>query len=188
MIFIVEGADGGGKTTLVKELQKQTNYKTYKEDISFQQRQDVIYDGYNHYKKEIEKLKDNTIIDRFFVGEFVLPHVHRQKDNRSPLNIEQIIRLASRLRDKLNTSVVYITSVPTIKFAKEVFDKRGEDVAKIEDIEYMNSLYESAAYALKLAGFQSVKYEPHKWKTTDDYVYALFKDLTNLGILSNISY
>ena len=163
MIIVVEGSDGGGKSTLVKALSEKLGYSTYKESISYKDRQSDTYDGFIHYGQEMlkhkDESKDNLIIDRFFTGEFVCPHVYRYKDKRKPLTLSEIGTLAL-IMSKLSP-IAFVTCVPSVEFAKNVFKERGEDVARAEDVDYLNNLYTSVAVYLKSLGFKSFIYSPN---------------------------
>lgn len=185
--IVVEGSDGGGKSTLVNELHKQTGLTIYKESLSYADRQSETYNGFDHYVLEILKVAAQNkprgvIIDRFFSGEFVLPIVHRAKDKRSPLTLQEIGKLATLMNEQFS-SVVYITCVPSEEFAKNVFDTRGEDVAKIEDVKYLNAMYKSVGFYLSQFGV-SIEYHPQDY--IDDVSLAVHEILITADLHSVI--
>lgn len=186
MILIVDGADGAGKSTLAQGLSEYLKCKIYKESVSYKDRQKKDYDGKEHYLKETYGMMNSLtpgsdiIIDRFFIGEFVCPTVYRDEDKRNPLTLRQVSFFAELLSKKHN--VGFITCIPSREFAEEAYVTRGEDVATISDLVYLNNLYSAAGYHLEKEGYSSFVYRPDEW--VDDTKGAVIAIASKFGILT----
>lgn len=82
MRIIIEGADGTGKTTLVKKLAK-----TYSLDSLNINRYDP--NNFNFYLETLKKTK--VVFDRHFVGEMIYPEVFNRKGNLNEEDFEWLI-------------------------------------------------------------------------------------------------
>lgn len=133
--IIIEGCDGNGKSSLVEWISKTYDYKLYKEQMMYKDRLAVSYNGYFYYKDLVKNLPNSSVIDRFHIGEAVNPIV--RKDGRNPLTLSQIHEIEKEIKNQ----TLLITCITDIEVVKKTFETRGEDVAKIEDIKYLNYLY-----------------------------------------------
>lgn len=133
--IICEGSDGAGKSSLVEWICKTYHYKFYKEQMMYKDRLSVSYNGYFYYKDLVKKLPENIVIDRFHIGEAVNPIV--RKDGRNPLTLNQI----HEIEKPIKVQTLLITCITDEDVVADTFKTRGEDVAKIEDIKYLNYLY-----------------------------------------------
>jgi thymidylate kinase len=82
MRIIVEGADGTGKTTLVKELAKKYNL----DSLNINR-----YDpnNFNFYLETLKKT--NVIFDRHFIGEMIYPSIFNRKGNLKRKDFEWLL-------------------------------------------------------------------------------------------------
>jgi thymidylate kinase len=133
--IICEGCDGNGKSSLVEWISKTYGYKLYKEQMMYKDRLASNYNGYFYYKDLVKNLPNNSVIDRFHIGEAVNPII--RKDGRNPLTMDQIISIEEEIKNQ----TFLITCITEEEVVKKTFETRGEDVAKIEDIKYLNYLY-----------------------------------------------
>ena len=133
--IIIEGCDGNGKSSLVEWISKTYDYKLYKEQMMYKDRLAANYNGYFYYKDLVKNLPKNSVIDRFHIGEAVNPII--RKDGRNPLTLSQIHEIEKEIKNQ----TLLITCITDIEVVKKTFETRGEDVAKIEDIKYLNYLY-----------------------------------------------
>ena len=133
--IIVEGADLNGKSSIVDWINRTYNYQIYKEDMPYKSRLNADYNGYLYYKKLVENLPDQSVIDRFHIGEAVNPIV--RKDGRNPLTWDEIISIEKNIRNQ----TLLITCITDQETIKNNFLTRGEEIAKLEDFKYLNYLY-----------------------------------------------
>ena len=141
MLIIVEGADGSGKTTLVKEISKKFNFEYYKESLTYAQRLSSDYDGYKHYFELLEMLRfssKNYVCDRLHLGDFVNPLIY--KDGRDPLTFEQIEQIEFGIKE----NAILIGAIADKNFIRDSLSIRGDDIAEPQNIKYMNYLYKLA--------------------------------------------
>jgi adenylate kinase family enzyme len=141
VLIIVEGADGSGKTTLVKEISKKFNFEYYKESLTYAQRLSSDYDGYKHYFELLEVLRfsnKNYVCDRLHLGDFVNPLIY--KDGRDPLTFEQIEQIEFGIKE----NAILVGAIADKNFIRDSLSIRGDDVAEPQNIKYMNYLYKLA--------------------------------------------
>jgi len=150
-IFLIEGPDCSGKSTLVDSLlkvDKSINY--YKENLIYRDRLMPEYSGIDHYRREALNLSTQKnksfVLDRFHIGEFVNPII--RKDGRNPLSFADLDHINTIL--SYNHTVILITCIASDAFNEKVFKERGEDVAKLEDFKYLKFLYSLAHNEIKL--------------------------------------
>jgi len=133
--IIVEGADLNGKSSIVDWINRTYNYQIYKEDMPYKSRLNADYNGYLYYKKLVEILPSQSVIDRFHIGEAVNPIV--RKDGRNPLTWSEIISIEENIRHQ----TLLITCITDQETIRDNFMTRGEEIAKLEDFKYLNYLY-----------------------------------------------
>ena len=133
--IIVEGADLNGKSSIVDWINRTYNYQIYKEDMPYKSRLNADYNGYLYYKKLVENLPSQSVIDRFHIGEAVNPIV--RKDGRNPLTWSEIISIEENIRHQ----TLLITCITDQETIRNNFMTRGEEIAKLEDFKYLNYLY-----------------------------------------------
>lgn len=139
MIIIVEGTDGTGKSTLCKKISQHYDIKYFKETLSYEERLSPEYDGFTHYFKLVNMIyhsKEKMVCDRLHLGEFVNPIIY--KDGRKPLTIKEISEIEFPIQDES----ILISTTSNNNFIRNSLTSRGDDVAKIENIDYMKFLYE----------------------------------------------
>ena len=129
MIFILEGIDKCGKTTLANKLKKEFGFKIVKCS-------QPVGAPYVEYMKKLDNLKGDVVFDRFCYGELVYGPIYRGK---SALTAEQVRNIELKLMS-LNTCIIYCHD--EIRRIKVRFVKDGETFAKIEKIAEMAALYQ----------------------------------------------
>ena len=124
MIIIVEGTDKSGKSTLCKHLAEKFNLK------SIHCSKPQTNDPYTEYKEMIEKVEDNTIFDRSFLGEYVYANVWR---GGCKITFDQFNEIERILIKKGILSIVVYAEAP-INTIADRFISEKEEFAKVEEI------------------------------------------------------
>jgi len=125
MLILLEGPDGSGKTTLAKQLAKQTGYKQvcFSYPKSEQEKAEML----SMYEKVI-KSAGNVIIDRCWYSEMVYGPILRKENN---ISFPQMYTL-ERLLAKKGAMIIYCTGDRNTLWERCL--KRGEDyVTDLED-------------------------------------------------------
>lgn len=130
-IFIIEGVDCTGKTTLAKELAKRTGYEIVK-GSSFE----IAKNGANYMFEYMSRLLDreNIIIDRFFHSNWVYSDVY----NYDKMTIEQFSALANKVNHRALLVYLYANPDTIIKRMRE----RGENYVDEKDVEILLQKYQ----------------------------------------------
>ena len=145
MLFIIEGVDGGGKTTLINELIKKFPGVTLKitdrpTDASVGQKDKII----TWYWKIIEavqimnggRMRDNNfILDRFFPSEMVYS-AKRGYDGF----LSQALQTVENKVASLDHMLVYCD--PGLETIHERVNKRGDDYVVSADLDMLHARYE----------------------------------------------
>ena len=147
MIIILEGMNGTGKTMLAKKLAERYNME-YQKDKRIE---DTNKNGFDRYMKLACNIEQNTIQDRFHLGECVYPVL--KKDGREPLTIIEQNQI-ERILDIRKAILIYCTA--SDEFIKNVYQTRGEDFIKLEQITQERELFEHALRSCTL--FRSTYY------------------------------
>ncbi|MBQ6631024.1 MAG: hypothetical protein IJH55_02680, partial [Romboutsia sp.] len=128
MNIILEGPDGIGKSTLAYYIVNKYGFE------------------YNHfpsadYDTHINALyKDNTVFDRFHIGELVYPEIY----SRVPkLNFDEANKIMRAIVDNNDIFIIFITSDTSI--LKERLKERGE-LNYLDEIDQQNELFMKYAY------------------------------------------
>lgn len=132
MIVCLEGADGSGKSTLVKHLQEKYNMKMI--HSSSETKNDMEY--------HINLLKeDNVVLDRANLGEIVYPEVY----GRNPkMTWDNQIDFMNACMDK---GVIYIIFYASdFNTLKERLFKRGDTQQVLENAEKINLVFKTLAH------------------------------------------
>jgi thymidylate kinase len=127
-MIIIEGCDATGKTTLAKELAEKLNFDYFKDGFHRL--------GVKYYLNTAKAKDQNTICDRFHLGEYVYPII--KKDGRIPLTKAQQFLIEKELL--INKSVL-IYCETSKDFIANKFDTRGEDFVVKNDINQIISLF-----------------------------------------------
>jgi thymidylate kinase len=117
MIFIIEGPDGAGKTTLANKLSQQTGYQIiHRVKPETQEDKDEMMKTY----LDVINSGKNCIFDRAWYSEMVYGPIMRDK---SYISIQQMYELERKLT-KRGGLLIYCTDAPNILFDRAV--RRGE--------------------------------------------------------------
>lgn len=169
-IFILEGLDKTGKTTLAKKLCKKFSAKLIKcsQPGKF---------PFIEYVKIIEQLdlNKNYVFDRFYLGERAYGPVYRKND----LKDEEQFYLELLLL-KHEPTLIYCWQYP--ERSRELFVKCGETFTKEADIERLRFLFENAVYKSIL----SKNYYNFRMKNEDELLSQLRSKKKKLVV--NIDY
>ena len=118
MIYIIEGPDGSGKTTLANTISKQTGYPIiHRTQPKSQEEKDAMMAEYLH----IIKTGRNVIFDRCWYSEMVYGRVMRDK---SYIDYPQMYALEKALT-KHGALLIYCTGDKNILWQRAT--SRGED-------------------------------------------------------------
>lgn len=129
MIFILEGVDKCGKTTLANKLRDEFGFKV----IKCSQPEG---DPYVEYLEKLSNIKGDVVFDRFCYGELVYGPVYRGKSALAPWQVRNIeLKLLT-----LNPCVIYCHD--EIRRIKARFKRENETFAKEEHIKEMLTRYE----------------------------------------------
>lgn len=154
MLWILEGYDGTGKTTLAKKIAEKYNadYKHFDASIAKDK------DAFNIFKSIIEEARHKNIVcDRFFYGQFV----YQDEDNRI-LTLNELNWLEQALDNGYTTIVLCETSIASIQWTQYL---RGEE---IEDCRVINE---------RMQKFKDLMPYGHKlYKLGETNVEFLWKD------------
>ena len=131
----IDSSDGSGKSSLADWISKTFDMPIFKEQLAYRDRLNDSYNGYLYYKDLLNNLPDNCVIDRLHIGEAVNPII--RKDGRIPLTLKQIHDIEKPIKSR----TLFITCFTDETVMANTFRTRGEDVAKTEDIKYLNYLY-----------------------------------------------
>lgn len=114
MNVILEGLDAAGKTTLAEKLEKKYGMTTL--HSTAKTRNDL------YYHIDLLDYRENTVFDRFHVGEWVYPEVY---DRPTKLTKEDFNTIEKRIIDNNEMFIVFITSDMDIINKRLI--ERGED-------------------------------------------------------------
>ena len=147
MNIILEGPDGIGKSTLAYYIVNKYGFE------------------YSHfpsadYNTHINALyKDNTVFDRFHIGELVYPEIY----SRVPkLNFDEANKIMRAIVDNNDIFIIFITSDTSI--LKERLKERGE-LNYLDEIDQQNELFIKYAYI-----FQA-------WEYKNFYIVDIAKEI-----------
>lgn len=128
MNIVLEGPDSCGKSTLAKHIVDKYNFE------------------YNHfpsndYETHINALyKDNTVFDRFHIGELVYPEIY----GRVPkLSFDEANKIMRSIVDNNDLFIIFITS--NISILKDRLKERGE-FNYLNEIDQQNELFKKYAW------------------------------------------
>lgn len=131
MLWVLEGYDGTGKTTLAKKIAEKHNaeYKHFDSSISKDK------NAFNIFKGIIEEAKHKNIVcDRFFYGQFVY-----QAENERVLTMNEFNWLEQALDNGYTTLILCKDTVPNIQYTQYT---RGEEIEDVEIISEMMNKFD----------------------------------------------
>lgn len=182
MNIILEGPDACGKTTLASKLKEKYQMNI----ISSNQysRNDL------GYHLDLLDYQDNTVFDRFQVGEMIYPQIYGRK---GMLSDEDFIKITQRIIDNNDLFIIFITSDLNVLNKRLV--ERGE-LDYLNEIKQQNTLFSRYADVVNVWEYKNFKIvdvakencyeELNKWiderfgKTTFNIAYRkVCKDLLN---------
>lgn len=118
MIIIIEGPDGSGKTTLAKQLSRQTGYKViHRTRPKSEEEKAVMMDEY----LRVIRSRDNMIFDRSWYSEMVYGPVMR---DASVISYQQMYDLERQLAE-VGALIIYCTDTKSVMWTR--CQERGED-------------------------------------------------------------
>lgn len=137
MNIILEGPDATGKTTLAEKLRDKFGMTIH--HSTSKTRNDL------NYHMDLLDYRQNTVFDRFHLGEMVYPEIYNRK---AKLNQGEIDIINKAIIDNNDMLVIFITS--NMDIIKERLIERGEE-NYIPEMEQQNELFIKAAnYCKKL--------------------------------------
>lgn len=136
MIILLEGQNGVGKTAVANELVKLFGFKYHKENRFTWGEMTRSYEPY--MRKSLE-LEDNTIQDRWHLGECVYPFI--KNDGRPGLLPWQQHAVERVLANK---GCFLIKVIASRKFIERVYKDRGEDFITLNDTVKERALFDQA--------------------------------------------
>lgn len=131
MLFIIEGPDGSGKTSLAETLSKQTGYPiVHRSQPKSEEEKAKMFDEY----LRLASSSKNVILDRCWYSEMVYGPVMR---DASVLSYPDMYKLEAAAK-KHGAIVIYCTDQPGVLWKR--CKRRGEDY--IVDASTYNAIYE----------------------------------------------
>jgi adenylate kinase family enzyme len=136
-MIIIEGANGVGKSTLIKKLIEQLpELEYYKVALTKETAKQL---NFKWYLKQTQLLKRNYIVDRWHLGQIVYPQLY--KDGRKPLKLKEQYLLEQIL---LNIGTILVYCYASEGFIKNVYNTRGKQWQTISMIKPELQLFSSA--------------------------------------------
>jgi len=156
-IVILEGPDGGGKTTLARQLVEQYGFYYKHEGPPAPYRDNIAY--YLSILNEAIEALYNTVFDRCWLGEMIYGPIFRGIDTIGEKGLKLFLRLHNskyiyqyivwpnketllvNYREKMNDSTDYVKGVENLNKVIELYEKTpfktyNYEVNKVEDIIY----------------------------------------------------
>lgn len=130
MIYIIEGPDLSGKSTMVKKLNKDNKYEVIHFD-----KPNNSFDFQNHYLEVLNK--ENVILDRYFFSEIVYSKVFNRKCRVSK---QTILEIRKKLK---NTPHCLIYLNPGVNELKKRYKLRGDELISENQIEKIVEEYDN---------------------------------------------
>lgn len=151
MIILIEGPDGSGKSTLIKQLRA----KGFVECNEIPRNWPFQYYFYrDFFEKIVDDYDENVIIDRSFISEMVYRIV--KKDRAANITLGEINRLLTAYPVK----VIYCKTDSAFKDAMA----RGENyITTSEEHEYLTCVYDIIIDLIRQ--FANVEVINYNWKT-----------------------
>ncbi len=173
MNIILEGPDATGKSTLAEKLKKKFGMNII--NSTSKTRNDF------HYHIDLLDYQDNTVFDRFHVGEMVYPDIYG-RDGK--LSDQDFLKITTRIIENNDLLIVFYCS--DINVLKERLIERGE-LNYLEEIDLQNKLFMKWIYvinAYEYKNFIAVDVSmPYAYDELDDWI-----DLRFGKISPNVAY
>lgn len=134
MNIILEGPDATGKSTLAEKLKSKYGMRII--NSTSKTRNDL------HYHIDLLDYQENTVFDRFHVGEMVYPDIYG-RDGK--LSDQDFIKITSRIVENNDLFIVFYCS--DIEILKERLIERGE-LNYLKEIELQNRLFMKWIYVI----------------------------------------
>ena len=131
-IYIIEGCDATGKTTLISELQQLTGLPVV-QGSSFEIAQKGIEHMFNFMKEQL-KNPESFIMDRSFISNLVYGPLY----DKNTLSESQVFELVDLLDG--DAELIYLTASPT--FIEKRLNLRGADYVASKDVSRIVYKYE----------------------------------------------
>lgn len=141
MNIILEGPDATGKTTLAEKLRDKFGMNIH--HSTSKTRNDL------NYHMDLLDYRQNTVFDRFHLGEMVYPEIY---DRRAKLNQGEIDIINKAIIDNNDMLIIFITS--NMDIIKERLIERGEE-NYIPEMEQQNELFIKAANYCKQMNYKN---------------------------------
>lgn len=138
-IFIFEGCDGVGKTTLINEIHKKTGFKVM-HGSSFEIAELGI-DGMYEYMMKLYTSKEVILMDRSFISNLVYAPLFE----KTSLNYIQVTDIIDTLRSKC--FIIHLNDSPSK--IKDRLEYRGDDKINMDDIDNIMVNYEKVMNIIK---------------------------------------
>lgn len=171
MNIILEGPDAVGKTTLAEKLKNKYNMNII--HSTSKTRNDL------NYHIDLLDYQNNTVFDRFHIGELVYPEIYNRS---SCLSLDDFNLINKRIIDNQDVLVVFYTS--DLSILKDRLIKRGE-LNYLDEIEQQNKLF--SFYASVLSQYD-YKYfyimdisEENSYDMLDNWIDSIYNK-TNINI------
>lgn len=168
MNIILEGPDAAGKTTLANKLSKKYNMNVI--HSTSKTRNDLSY------HLDLLDYCQNTVFDRFHVGEMVYPEIY----NRSgKLSLDDFLDINQRIIDNHDILIIFYAS--NIDTLKERLIERGE-LNYLSEIEQQNNLFKKYAYIVNVYDDMLLKFVdvsmPNSYDELDSWIDSHFEEIT----------
>lgn len=138
-IFIIEGCDGVGKSTLINEIHKNTGFKVI-QGSSFEIAELGI-DGMYNYMMDLYKSKEVILMDRSFISNLVYAPLFE----KTSLNYTQVINIINRLKSKC--FIIHLDD--SSSKIKDRLENRGDEKINTDDIDNILVNYEKVMSIIK---------------------------------------
>jgi len=171
MNIIIEGPNGTGKTTFINKLLACKEFENY----NVEHLTASCPNDYEFHKRLL--LNDNTIFDRFFIGEMVYPKIYKRAFKISTHEIQQ---LCNDFAD--STIIVFIDA--DYGFICDSLKKRGEEI-DMNFIDTEKQLFNEAVDSLKNIKIYKIKHHATgclygSEKSDDYYINKIRNDYTEM--------
>lgn len=166
MNIIIEGPNGTGKTTFINKLLACKEFENY----NVEHLTASCPNDYDFHRRLL--LKDNTIFDRFFIGEMVYPKIYKRAFKISTYEIQKLCDEFAN-----NTIIVFIDA--DYGFVCDSLKKRGEEI-DMDFIDMEKQLFNNAVDSLKNIKIYKIKHHAtgclYGLEKPDDYYVHKIKN------------
>ena len=167
MNIIIEGPDATGKSTLASKLKK-LGMKVI--NSTSKTRNDFAY------HMDLLNYQDNTVFDRFHVGEMVYPEIYGRK---GMLTSDEFIKITTRITENNDLFIVFYTS--DIEVLKQRLIERGE-LNYLKEIELQNKLFMKWIYVINAYDYKNFiaidVAKPLAYEELDDWIASRLNEMT----------